>query len=147
MSRNRVLAIVVLGVMAGPVLAAVGRGQEKEPPLDPRIAAYDKGPAKIDVSKYTKDMQDRYKVFSVKCSKCHTLARPINSDYVLDDEWERYVKRMMRNAGTFISADEGKLIYEFLTYDSKIRKKALYDKKLKESIGRGGQAGPASGTR
>ncbi len=50
---------------------------------------------------------------------------------MLDDEWERYVKRMMRNAGTFISPDEGKQIYEFLTYDSKIRKKALYDKKLK----------------
>ena len=144
MSRKRVLTMVLLGALAGPVLAAVVRGQEKEPPLDPRIAAYDKGPAKIDVSKYPKDMQDRYKIFSVKCVKCHTLARPINSDYVLEDEWERYVKRMMRNAGTFISADEGKQIYEFLVYDSKIRKKALYDKKMKEA-GRGG--GPASAAR
>jgi hypothetical protein len=144
MSPKRVLATMVLGVMAGPVLAAVVRGQEKEPPLDPRIAAYDKGVAKIDVSKYPKDMQDKYKLFSVKCSKCHTLARPINSDYVLEDEWERYVKRMMHNAGTFISPDEGKSIYEFLVYDSKTRKKALYDKKLKE-IGRGG--GPGAVTR
>lgn len=134
MSSKRVLAMMVVGVMVGPVLAAVVRGQEKEPPLDPRIAALDKGPAKIDVSKYPKDMQDGYKVFNVKCVKCHTLARPINSDYVLEDEWERYVKRMMRNAGTFISPDEGKQIYEFLVYDSKTRKKALYDKKLKEII-------------
>jgi hypothetical protein len=130
---------VTLLVLAPALWATAGltaglRGQEKEPPLDPRIAAYDKGPAKIDVSKYPKDIQDKYKVFSVKCSKCHTLARPINSDYVLEDEWERYVKRMMHNAGTFIGPDEGKQIYEFLVYDSKIRKKALYDKKLKESI-------------
>jgi hypothetical protein len=143
MSHKRILAMVVLGVLAAPVLAAIVRGQEKEPPVDPRILAYDKGPAKIDVSKYPKDMQDRYKVFATKCGKCHTLARPINSDYVLEDEWERYVKRMMRNAGTFISADDGKVIYEFLAYDSKIRKKALYDKKLKEA-GRGGGPGFAS---
>jgi hypothetical protein len=127
------LAMVMVGVMVGTTLATAVRAQGKEAPLDPRIEAYDKGPAKIDVSKYPKDMQDRYKVFSVKCAKCHTLARPVNSDFVLDDEWERYVKRMMRNAGTFITADEGKAIYEFLTYDSKIRKKALYEKKLKES--------------
>ena len=37
------------------------RAQEKEAPLDPRILAYDKGPAKIDVSKYPADMQDKYK--------------------------------------------------------------------------------------
>ena len=132
MARTRTLTMVALGALAGLALAAAVRAQEKEPPLDPRIAAYDKGPAKIDVSKYPKDIQDKYKLFSVKCSKCHTLARPINSDYVLEDEWERYVKRMMRNAGTFISADDGKQIYEFLVYDSKIRKKALYDKKIKD---------------
>lgn len=134
MMFKRIFSMVVLGVMAGPVLAVAARTQEKEPPLDPRIAAYDKGPAKIDVSKYPKEMQDKYKVFTAKCAKCHTLARPINSDFVLEDEWERYVKRMMRNAGTFISADDGKQIYEFLVYDSKNRKKALYDKKLKDSI-------------
>ena len=147
-TRLRVTLLVsAVAIWATAGLTAGLRGQEKEAPLDPRIAAYDKGPAKIDVSKYPKDMQDRYKVFSVKCSKCHTLARPINSDYVLDDEWERYVKRMMHNAGTFISPDEGKQVYEFLVYDSKIRKKALYDKKLKDSIGRGGQVGPVSATR
>jgi hypothetical protein len=146
-TQKRLRVTVLVGTMAITAVAGltVGlRGQEKEPPLDPRIAAYDKGPNKIDVSKYTKEMQDKYKLFSTKCSKCHTLARPINSDYVLEDEWERYVKRMMQNAGTFISADDGKAIYEFLVYDSKIRKKVLYDKKLKEA-GRGG--GPASSER
>jgi hypothetical protein len=137
--RLRVLLLVSAAAVWACATLADLRGQAqapaKEAPLDPRIAAYDKGPSKIDVSKYPKDQQDRYKIFSVKCIKCHTLARPINSEFVLEDEWERYIKRMMNKAGTFISADDGKKIYEFLVYDSKIRKKDLYDKKLKESKG------------
>lgn len=116
-------------LLAGTILVA----QQGEEPLDPRILAFDKGPAKIDVSKYPEDMKGRYKVFMNKCGKCHTPARAINSDYVLDDEWERYVKRMMRRAGTFISADEGKQIYEFVVFDSKIRKKAQFDKRSSEA--------------
>jgi hypothetical protein len=134
--RLRVMLLVAAAsIWAFAALSANLRGQAKEPPLDPRIAAYDKGPAKIDVSKYPKDMQDRYKVFSVKCVKCHKLSRPVNCEFVLDDEWERYIKRMMRKAGTFISDDDGKKIYEFLVYDAKIRKKDLYEKKLKEIKG------------
>jgi hypothetical protein len=136
------LLVSAAGLWAFAALSADLRGQATTPakaaPLDPRIAAYDKGPNKIDVSKYPKDMQDAYKVFSVKCVKCHTLARPINCEFALDDEWERYVKRMMNKAGTWISPDQGHQIYEFLVYDSKTRKKDMYDKKLKE--GRGGIA-------
>ncbi len=129
---NRRLVTLALGTVAVAGLAGPLRAQEKEEPVDPRILAYDKGPAKVDVSKYPKDMQERYKVFARKCGNCHTLARPINSDFVLDEEWERYVKRMMRKSGTLISPDEGKQIYEFLSYDSKTRKKAKYDQKLAE---------------
>ena len=133
-THSRVIGCAML------LVAAVGLSAQqlpKEANLDPetkaRVARFDKGPAKIDVSKYPQDMKDRYKVFSVKCVKCHTLARAINCDFVLDDEWERYIKRMMRRSGSFIKADEGKQIFEFVTYDSKIRKKAMYDKKLAES--------------
>ncbi len=125
---KRIIAAAVLGTIALSGGARLVRAQEKQEPLDPRILAYDKGPAKIDVSKYPKDMQDKYKLFAKKCSTCHTLARPINSDFVLEEEWERYVKRMMRKSGTLISPDEGKQIFEFLAYDSKMRKKAQYDK-------------------
>ena len=125
---KRTVAVALLATIALAGAARVVRAQQKDEPVDPRILAYDKGPAKIDVSKYPKDMQDKYKVFAKKCSNCHTLARPINSDYVLEEDWERYVKRMMRKSGTLISADEGKQIFEFLSYDSKTRKKAQYDK-------------------
>lgn len=128
---KRIVIAALLGMLAVVGLVRAVRAQEE--PVDPRILAYDKGPAKIDVSKYPADMQARYKVFTKKCSNCHTIARAINSEFALDDEWERYVKRMMRKAGTLIGPDEGKQIYEFLTYDSKIRKKALYDRKLAEA--------------
>jgi len=129
---KRLMALAVVGAMAFCALIRLARAQEEEP-LDPRILAYDKGPAKIDVSKYPDDMKARYQVFAVKCGKCHTPAQAINCEFALEDEWERYIKRMMRKAGTFISPDEGKQIFEFAVYDSKIRKKALYDKKLKEA--------------
>jgi hypothetical protein len=130
---TRTVAVAALVLLAFAALARKIVAQDKEESVDPRILAYDKGPAKIDVSKYPEDMKARYKVFLTKCSKCHTPARAINSEFVLDDEWERYIKRMMRKAGTFISPDEGKQIFEFVAFDSKIRKKALYDKKLKEA--------------
>ncbi len=125
---KRTFAFALLAAIAIAGSARIVRAQQKDAALDPRILAYDKGPAKIDVSKYPKDMPETYKLFAKKCSTCHTLARPINSDFVLDEEWERYVKRMMRKSGTLISPDEGKQIFEFLAFDSKTRKKAQYDK-------------------
>jgi len=134
---NRTFTAALLTGLALTGLIGAVRAQQKEEPVDPRILAYDKGPAKIDVSKYPPEMKAKYKIFADKCSKCHTIARPINCEFVLEDEWERYIKRMMNKAGTLISADDGKQIYEFLVYDSKTRKKALYEKKLKEGGGSG----------
>jgi hypothetical protein len=130
---HRSIAAVLLALVAFAGVARIVHAQKDEP-VDPRILAYDKGPAKIDVSKYPPDMQKKYALFSKKCSSCHTIARPINCEYVLDDEWERYIKRMMRKAGpSLISVDDGKQIFDFLSYDSKMRKKDLYQKKLAEA--------------
>ena len=130
---KRTIVAMLLTALAVPGLIRVVRAQQKDEPVDPRILAYDKGPAKIDVSKYPAEQKANYKVFADKCAKCHTIARPINCEFVLDDEWERYIKRMMNKAGpSVISAKDGKQIFDFLVYDSKTRKKALYDKKSKE---------------
>lgn len=131
---KRAMAVMLLAGIAFGGAMRIVRAQDKDEPLDPRILKYDKGPAKIDISKYPADMQKKYKVFEKKCGNCHTLARPINCDFALDDEWERYIKRMMRKAGpSLMNADDGKQIFEFLVYDSKTRKKAMYDKKAAES--------------
>jgi hypothetical protein len=95
-----------------------------------RIEAFEKGPASIDISKYPAALKDNYELFSQKCTQCHKLSRPVNCDYALPDEWSRYVKRMMRKPGSGISSSEAKQIYEFLVFDSSIRKKALLDTKL-----------------
>ncbi len=107
----------------------------------------DMGPDEIDVSAYPKPMRDAYKVFKFKCAACHTIARPINSQFLeLTDEelaklkkedpaaladdrvlmaqsgmWNRYVKRMMAKPGCPVGKD-GKVIWEFLVHDSKARK-------------------------
>jgi len=127
------LATVLLGAS---MLGATGVGlcrataQELDAETKARIERFEKGPATIDVSKYPQTIKDNYELFSHKCSQCHKLSRPINSDYALPDEWSRYIKRMMYKPGSNISAADGKKIYEFLVYDSSIRKKAMVDEKL-----------------
>jgi hypothetical protein len=122
-------------LLAAAALAPLAVGtrtsaQELDAETKARIERFEKGPATIDVSKYPQTIQDNYEVFSQKCSQCHKLSRPINSDYALPDEWSRYIKRMMNKPGSNISSGEGKKIYEFLTYDSSVRKKAMVDEKL-----------------
>lgn len=126
---NNRLILVAAGAF---LLAAAGSLLGQAPSGEERLAGFDGGPKTIDVSSYPTDMQKNYQVFAARCAKCHTLARPINSDYALPDEWSRYVKRMMRKPGSGISPKDGKQIYEFLAYDSSVRKKDLIKKKQAE---------------
>lgn len=89
----------------------------------------DKGTSRIDVSKYPPQMRGYYKLFAKRCSKCHSLARPINSDYCLPDEWRQYIRKMLRKPGSGVYLPDGKKIYDFLVYDSGIRKKECIEKK------------------
>lgn len=99
----------------------------------------DKGPDKIDVSAYPAEMKTAYKLFASKCSKCHTIARPINT-LMTRPEWERYVKRMMHKPNSGISDKQGKDIFEFLVYDETARKdknpKAFFPALSDEEIAR-----------
>ncbi len=81
----------------------------------------DKGPDKLDVSKYPPDIQKGYKLMAGKCSQCHTLARPLNTSMTKDD-WSRYVKRMMHKPNSGIDDKTGKQIFDFLVYDQENRK-------------------------
>jgi hypothetical protein len=129
---NQTICITTLA--AALALAGASALRAADQPLDPetkaRVERFEKGPATIDVSKYPDGIKEDYLVFSEKCTQCHKLSRPINSDYALPDEWSRYVKRMMHKPGSGINNAEGKKIYEFLVYDSSVRKKAMVDEKL-----------------
>ncbi len=132
-NMNRHFALLLLGatVLASPVGVGTVRAEDQlDAATKARIERFEKGPATIDVTKYPDGIKDNYDTFRQKCSQCHKLSRPINSDYATPDEWSRYIKRMMHKPGSGISNGEGKQIYDFLVYDASIRKKAMLDDKL-----------------
>lgn len=126
--RRRLLPLLVTSLLLAVTVVA----HAQTPSTEEQLAEFDKGSQTIDVSSYPEEMQQKYQLFAERCSKCHTLARPINSDYALEEEWSRYVKRMMRKPGSGIAPKEAKQIFEFLAYDSSIRKKDLIEKKKAE---------------
>ncbi len=130
MTTNIKLTVLLLCLTALAVTGAVRAADELDAETKARVERFEKGAASIDVSKYPQGIQENYEVFSQKCTQCHRLSRPINSDYALPAEWERYVKRMMHKPGSGISGGDGKKIFDFLVYDSSVRKKAMVDEKL-----------------
>ncbi|MDD5304576.1 MAG: hypothetical protein PHS14_15880 [Elusimicrobia bacterium] len=159
--------VVAACLAVGTFGAASVRGEETAKPAaeaEPKSGTAatgfypnDLGPAEIDVSAYPKEMRQSYKVFAFKCAACHTIARPINSQFLelSEDEikkaktedpdlfkdeklvkpeagiWNRYVKRMMSKPGCPVGKD-GKQIFEFLVFDSKIRKTGANAKEWRE---------------
>jgi hypothetical protein len=116
-------------LLTGAAVAVIGAGFALAQ-ADARMEQFDKGPATINVSKYPAAIQQDYAVFAQKCSQCHKLSRPINSDFVLPDEWSRYIHRMMSKPGSGIDGGAGAKIYDFVVYDSSVRKKSMLDAKL-----------------
>jgi hypothetical protein len=108
---------IVLGLMVIITVVLVGM-----PKSTAKTFQADKGPDFIDISNYPADMQKSYEVFRQKCSRCHTIARPINSDFQ-GEEWRKYVYKMMRKPGSGLTPKTADEIIEFLIYDSKARKK------------------------
>ena len=165
MQRKLVLGLVVLSFfVSGKVFAQdtkKGKTKKAEASLTKVTDLYpnDMGPAEIDVSGYPKEHRQAYRVFTFKCAACHTIARPINSQFLeltaaeiakakKDDPelfkdpkltmpeemvWNRYVKRMMSKAGCPVKKEDGKPIWEFLVYDSKIRKTGENGKEFRKA--------------
>ena len=139
MRKEIILAAALLAAAAGP--KAFGDESKGSDAKDAQAAdqsdgekkyAWDNGQDTIDVSAYPKEQQDNYAVFAEKCSKCHTLARPINSPYALPEEWTAYVDKMQHKKRSGIDADSAKQITSFLIYDSSVRKKELITQKQKD---------------
>jgi hypothetical protein len=57
-----------------------------------------------------------YELFAHRCSKCHSLARPLDSGIDDDASWELYVDRMRRQPGSGISMSDRAPILAFLRY-------------------------------
>ena len=80
MNRLKVFAVSLIAVLS---VAAVASAKYK-PTVKADVGIYpnDFGPTTIDVSHYPPKMKLYYKVFSQKCQACHTIARPINSQFL-----------------------------------------------------------------
>jgi hypothetical protein len=79
----------------------------------------------IDPSTLPVEVRADYAVFAQRCSKCHSLARPLNSGISDENYWAMYVARMRRQPGSGISPDDAPRILRFLHYYSleQIRKR------------------------
>jgi mono/diheme cytochrome c family protein len=70
----------------------------------------------LDPSKVPGEVRAEYELFAQKCSKCHSLARPLQSGIDNDEYWKEYVERMRRQPGSGISPQDGQVILRFLRY-------------------------------
>lgn len=91
-------------------------------PEAPKTYEADKGPDKVDVSRYPAHIQSAYLAFATNCAKCHTLARAINTDKHAS-QWRRYVARMLQKPDSGVAVSDGKKIREFLVYHQNAKDK------------------------
>lgn len=78
----------------------------------------------LDAERLPESVRADYAVFAQKCSKCHTLARPLNSGIEDNEHWDRYVARMRRQPSSGISEEDTRPILRFLYYYSLERRRA-----------------------
>ncbi len=117
-------AVLAGGLSAGEMGQQFAASVEKNKALQSPYAN-DLGPDALPaeaLQAYPDDIRKGYDLTRMKCAKCHSAARPLNSEFTDPDVWQRYVKRMMAKPGCDILSAEGKQIWKFLVHDSKTRK-------------------------
>jgi hypothetical protein len=72
----------------------------------------------VDVKTVPPELRADYALFAQRCSKCHSLARPLNSGITNDEFWRLYVERMRRQPGSGISEADVYYILQFLHWYS-----------------------------
>jgi mono/diheme cytochrome c family protein len=70
----------------------------------------------LDPRQMPEEVRADYALFAQRCSKCHSLARPLQSGITGDEYWADYVERMRRQPGSGISREDAALILRFLHY-------------------------------
>ena len=72
----------------------------------------------VNESTVPADIRPEYQLFAQRCSKCHSLARPLSSGITDDTYWRWYVERMRLQPGSGISPEDEPPILRFLHYYS-----------------------------
>jgi hypothetical protein len=79
----------------------------------------------LDPATLPENVRADYAVFAQRCSKCHSLARPLTSGIDDDEYWAMYVARMRRQPASGISLEDTVVVLRFLHYfseDAKAKK-------------------------
>jgi hypothetical protein len=74
----------------------------------------------LDPATLPPELRDDYAVFARRCSKCHPLARALQSGIDRDSHWVAYVTRMRRQPGSGIAAADVEPILRFLRYHTAV---------------------------
>src|SRR4051812_19330410 len=72
----------------------------------------------LDPQRMPEDVRVDYALFAQRCSKCHSLSRPLQSGITSDTYWADYVERMRLQPGSGISIDDTVGILRFLHFFS-----------------------------
>ena len=78
----------------------------------------------LNVNQLPPGVRDDYGLFAQRCSKCHSLARPLESGITDDGYWKAYVERMRRQPSSGISLADEIPILRFLHYYSGEQKRS-----------------------
>jgi hypothetical protein len=87
-------------------------------------ACYSEG---YDTSRLPEGVRADYVVFADRCSRCHSLSRPLSAGIDDDVFWKRYVETMRLKPGSGISVADEAPILRFLHYYSTQRKRDRQD--------------------
>ncbi len=94
---SAVLALALAACATGRAGLRGGLREEEVRALPPRVA-------------------ESYERFAVRCSRCHTLARPLDARITERGHWRAYVERMRKAPGSGISERDADEIMVFLSY-------------------------------
>jgi hypothetical protein len=94
--KTLLAALVMVGLACLPAGCSGGRAGEPESEALSASASAD------------------YALFALRCSKCHSLSRPLNSGIDRDDYWRLYVAKMRRQPGSGITEEDTVAILRFL---------------------------------
>lgn len=84
----------------------------------------------LDVSRLPEEVRPDYALFARRCSKCHPLARALNSGIDDDARWVDYVTRMRRQPGSGIAVQDTTPILRFLHYYSLEQRRVKHERAL-----------------
>jgi hypothetical protein len=77
-----------------------------------------------EISQLPLAVQKSYDLFAQKCSRCHTLARPLSAAIIDAAHWKAYVERMRHQSGSGISKADADEILVFLKHLAEQKRKA-----------------------